>query len=118
MRKLDTKGLSECPDSRDCFAKVKTTRRQFCRILSGNIKYEDMECPFCKEHVTDPDETHRKSGTLDIRSLDHSEILCLPRTAKCKETGLSPLMMDICPLAEFDEEGRCCYPALCDAYTD
>ena len=55
---------------------------------------------------------------MNIRTPDGIKIYCLPDSARCKCTGVSPEVMDRCPIINFDDEGDECCPSLCDEYDE
>lgn len=42
----------------------------------------------------------------------------LPRNAICLITGESPDVMLLCPLCNFDDDGKLCVPELCEMYRE
>lgn len=55
---------------------------------------------------------------MNINTPDGIEIYILPKGAKCRRTGISPLEMEKCPLWYFDDYGDECVPDVCEFYTE
>lgn len=55
---------------------------------------------------------------MRIQTVDGVEIITLPDTARCLETGMRPEDMNKCPICNFDDEGDICCPSICTCYTE
>lgn len=77
-------------------------------------------CPVCGASIRKRMREWRKamSGCLQVMTRDGISIHVLPDTARCSQTGKSPLEMDRCPIYNFDDHGEICCPDKCDEYTE
>ncbi len=55
---------------------------------------------------------------MTLKSIDQTELFCLPSCAKCKISGKNPEKMENCPIRKYDDLGDECIPEDCEHYTE
>lgn len=55
---------------------------------------------------------------MTIQTETGLEIFVLPDCARCKAAGKNPTELDKCPIYNFDDDGECCVPELCEEYEE
>lgn len=60
--------------------------------------------------------TELEEKNMTLKSIDQTELFCLPSCAKCKISGKNPEKMESCPIRKYDDFGDECIPEDCEHY--